>query len=94
MAAAGRDRRRRWRRSTCGKRRYPTRIDALIELSTIQLTEARNRHDGRTVRREERRPYACERCRGWHLTSEAPPRDTPPAPEGRRCGGSGDRLVQ
>lgn len=45
-----------------GKQRYRDRIAALLALSKIS---------GETNRvRIERRAYRCEKCRGWHLTSQ------------------------
>lgn len=48
--------------ASCNKRRYKTRLDALLGLS---------RCDGsRNGGREETRSYKCDRCNGWHLTSQ------------------------
>lgn len=46
-----------------GKVRYRTRIDALIALA-----DTTKRKPMRTDK-DERRPYRCESCFGWHLTS-------------------------
>lgn len=53
-------------RVTCQKWRYRTRVDALIALANIQ-----GRDDPKRAK-TERRAYRCERCRGWHLTSQRP----------------------
>lgn len=47
----------------CGKRRYPTRDDALLALASCKGSA--------NDRREECRAYPCPRCSGWHLTSIA-----------------------
>lgn len=47
----------------CGKRRYPTRDDALPALASCKGSA--------NDRREECRAHPCPRCSGWHLTSIA-----------------------
>lgn len=44
------------------KRRFRDRIAA-----QLALAESKTR---RSSHREETRAYCCERCRGWHLTSQ------------------------
>ena len=53
-------------RVTCTKRRYRTRVDALIALAAIQ-----GRDDARRSKTESR-AYRCPTCHGWHLTSRRP----------------------
>lgn len=48
----------------CPKRRYRSRVDALIAMSSIQG------RDNSTRSKSERRAYKCPQCRGWHLTSK------------------------
>ena len=51
---------------TCHKRRYRSRVDALLALATIQARDDTRR--GKT----ESRAYRCPDCRRWHLTSQRP----------------------
>lgn len=46
------------------KRRYKTKVDALIVMARIQHKDQ--------VHRESlpKRVYACPHCKGWHLTSK------------------------
>lgn len=46
----------------CRKRRYHSRVDALIALSSTQMSN--------NPKRQESRAYFCKRCKGWHLTSQ------------------------
>lgn len=48
----------------CRKKRYPTRVDALLALAST----SRKRHTRRE--KDEKRAYECERCGKWHLTSQ------------------------
>lgn len=47
----------------CTKRRYRSRVDALLALARIQYRDSSNRD------KREQRAYRCSRCFGWHLTS-------------------------
>lgn len=49
----------------CRKRRYRSKVDALIALADIQ------RKDNRFYGRVERRTYYHRPCRAWHLTSQS-----------------------
>lgn len=53
----------RWSRR-CRKVRYRTQLDAKIVLARLTWKD-----------RDERRAYPCQRCRGWHLTSQEARRD-------------------
>ena len=48
----------------CAKKKFKTRLDALIALSNIQ------RIDNPARPRMERRAYQCPICGKWHLTSQ------------------------
>lgn len=50
---------------TCRKRRYPTRVDAMIALADIDRRAAQGNEN-----RDEIRAYRCPRCKGWHVTSQ------------------------
>ena len=54
-------------RCASGKRRYETRVDALLVVARARGTALRNAH----TRRAEQRAYRCPDCRGWHTTSQA-----------------------
>jgi hypothetical protein len=43
-----------------GKRRFPTKLDALTAASSLT-------HAGKA---REARPYVCPHCKDWHLTSK------------------------
>lgn len=47
-----------------GKIRYRDRVGALIALAQTDFRGLKS------SKREERRPYLCPRCAGWHLTSQ------------------------
>ena len=53
---------------TTGKGRFDSRTEALIELSSIQMRNTKNRH--RKYREEPIRVYPCSFCSGYHLTSQ------------------------
>lgn len=46
----------------CGKRKYRSRMDAMLALANTQGSRRSNR-------RNEKRIYRCPDCGGWHLTS-------------------------
>ncbi|MPV50159.1 hypothetical protein GCG21_09100 [Pseudactinotalea sp. HY160] len=54
---------RRSARQTCIKRRYQSKTQALHALHTIQTASNRQHVPERT--------YECDRCQGWHLTSQS-----------------------
>lgn len=60
-----------------GKLRYRDRVDALIALSRASEKASRYRHQHE--KRRESRAYLCDRCKGWHLTSQ-PARKEPHEP--------------
>jgi hypothetical protein len=49
------------KRCGCGKRRYATKLDAMIALADIQRKDRPNA--------KECRPYPCPKGLGFHLTS-------------------------
>jgi len=51
-----------------GKARYPTEHAARVALAGIVIE--RNRGRPGVARRKETRVYGCDRCGGWHLTSQ------------------------
>jgi hypothetical protein len=48
---------------TCSKIRYRDRVAALLALASTARNEQRRE-------KNEKRAYRCDRCRGWHLTSQ------------------------
>lgn len=50
---------------TCSKRRYRTRVDALLHLAKIEGNVRRHGQSNKAPVRA----YRCPNCRGWHLTS-------------------------
>ena len=59
MSASGKGKRR-----SCRKRRYRTKVDALIAMANIQYK------DKRAHGHVEQRAYYHHACRAWHLTSQ------------------------
>lgn len=49
--------------SGCGKRRFDTKLDAMLALSRCVSKNGK-------CNRWETRYYYCERCGAWHLTKE------------------------
>lgn len=54
----------------CTKRRYRTRVDALLALSRTQHAAAVHARHQKANDRAEQRAYRCPACLGWHLTSQ------------------------
>lgn len=52
--------------SACQKVRYPTRDAAWAAIDQIDADKRRE------VGKKESSTYRCPRCRGWHLTAQAP----------------------
>ena len=50
----------------CKKKRYPTELDAKIALTSCYYA---NHIKGKS-KRKECRYYYCDKCKGYHLTSE------------------------
>lgn len=48
----------------CPKRRYPTE-----DAAWVAIDEAA---DKRVIGKKESSTYRCRRCKGWHLTAQAP----------------------
>lgn len=65
-----------------GKVRWPTERAALDELELIKLT-------GWCWRREQKH-YYCHHCKGWHLSSQAPPRPARSVGGGKGKKGNGN----
>lgn len=55
----------------CSKRRFRDHNEAVTVLHRIQTIRHWHDADGTPTHRHERRCYACDRCRGYHLTSQA-----------------------
>ncbi|GAB3622644.1 hypothetical protein GCM10027418_07260 [Mariniluteicoccus endophyticus] len=62
----------RWNRNVCaatGKRRFRDHREAVAALWAAANSRQTALEFGLHTNRRERRAYACETCRGWHLTS-------------------------
>jgi hypothetical protein len=54
----------------CRKRRFRTKVDAMLALARTQgAANANARHGAKAAKRTESRHYRCPTCKGWHLTS-------------------------